>query len=527
MSKLPKGKEFIQKYFKIRTKKGELVTIKFNNAQNKLYDIIADNYNKKPGRYIILKARQLGISTFTEAMITYLTMYHHNTDSVIIAHDSTASSNIYSMTKLYVAEVPDVLRPTQKYSNAKLLTFDNDKGTGLKSSIRVAVANDSTRGQTYRYAHLSEVAFWDHPDTAMLSILQCIPNENDTICIIESTANGFNYFYDMWNKAVKGENDFIPIFFAWYMDSEYVAKYDGFILTPYEEEIKEKFNLINEQLAWRRWAIKNQCGGDENLFRQEYPITPEEAFITSGTNVFNTQTVLSRMKSLDPPIKVGCFEYDYDGLHVSNIRWKDDPQGFIRIYTDVTDGNYAIGGDTAGDGTDYFVAQVLDKNGNQVATLHHQFDEDLYTKQVYCLGMYYNTALLGIEANFSSFPNRELQRLGYPNLYLRETFDQIGADWNSKYGFMTTSRTRPMILAQLVEVFREEINLINDYDTLNEALSFVWLDGKQQASVGSHDDLIMGLAIAYEILKRLPQSFKGDVDEDYKDEELALFDYEG
>lgn len=524
----PTAREYIERFYRIRTKEGNLIPFKLNQAQNRFYEVIQKDYGRKPCRYIVLKARQLGMSTFTEALLTFLTMNQPNTDSIIIAHDSTASSNIYGMTKLFVSELPDQLRPPQKYSNAKLLSFDSDDPRqAMKSSIRVGVANDSTRGQTYRYAHLSEVAFWQDAKTAMTAVMQCVPQDNKTIVIIESTANGFNFFYDLWSKAERGENDFTPLFFPWYMDEGYRKAYTGFDLSPYEEEIKEKYNLSLEQLSWRRWAIKNQCNGDEAMFRQEYPISPEEAFVTSGVNVFNTELILSKMKTLKDPLRKGYFSYTYDGQHIKDYRWADDENCLIKIYAEPVPGKqYAIGADTAGDGEDFFASHVLDEDGRQVAVLHFRDDEDRFVRQLYCLGLYYNIALVGIEANFSTYPNKEIQRLEYPMIYVRETYDNILSDYQSKYGFMTTSRTRPMIISQLVEVMRDELHLINDYDTLQEALSFVWLNGKQQASEGTHDDLIMSLAIAYEILKQIKPVPIAQVEHIPTDEEV-LFGFGG
>ena len=517
------AEEFIEEFFRIRDKSGSLVPLKFNDAQKKFYAMLKESYGTKPSRFIVLKARQLGISTFTEAFITFMTMFQPNTSSVIMAHLAESASSIFSMTKLFVSELPAGMRPREKYSNAKEIVFDGD-GYGLKSSIRVMVASDATRGSTYKYAHLSEVAFWEHPEEALLALNQAVPMTDDSLIVMESTANGFNYFYNLWQDAVNGRNDYTPIFFPWYVDPEYTRPYDGFSLSPYESDIRERFDLTLDQLQWRRWCIANNCGGDEIKFRQEYPITPEEAFITSGTSVFNTELILEHMKNLAPPIRQGYFCYDYDGLHITNIRWMDDPLGYIKIYKDPK-GNTVIGGDTAGEGSDFFVAQVLDSDGYLCATLHHQFDEDLYVKQVYCLGAYYHS-LVAIEANFSSFPNRELQRLHYPTLYVRESFDQIGSNAQERFGFRTTALTRPMIINQLVEIVREHIDRIQDRETLQEMLSFIRNSkGRPEASQGTHDDLVMGLAIAYEALSQLPHVRK-PAKAERRDEDLEFFNYQ-
>lgn len=520
------AQEFIEDNYKIKDKKGNLINLKFNHAQQEVYDIIKKDYGQKPVRMIILKARQLGISTFSEAMMTYLTTNQANTDAVILAHINESASKIYEMTQLFISELPDGLKPKQKYSNRKMLMFDDDDN-GLKSSIRVMVANDSTRGGTYKLAHLSEVAFWEHPEDALLALNQAVPMSNESMIIIESTANGFNHFYNLWQDAVNGRNDYTPIFFPWYVDPEYSMTYKNFELTPYEKDIKERFNLTLDQLQWRRWCIANNCGNDELKFRQEYPITPEEAFITSGASVFNTELILEHMKDLKPPIRRGYFSYDYDGLQITNVKWVNDPMGYIKIYREPTGAYTAMGGDTAGDGEDFFVAQVIDQEGNQSAVLHKQFDSDLYTKQIYCLGLYYNS-IIAVESNFDTHPNLELQRLRYPHIYVREKYDQIVKDVQEKYGFRTTSLTRPIIIDQLVEIAREHIEKIVDRETLQEMLSFVRIKNKPQASEGTHDDLVMALAIAYEALKQTPRkySFLKETNETKEyNEDLAFFNY--
>ena len=221
-----------------------------------------------------------------------------------------------------------------------------------------------------------------------------------------------------------------------------------------------------------------------------------------GKTYFNAEKVSNRIKQLKEPIKVGSFIYDYDGLRVSNIRWQNDVNGFIKIYeAPKKDYPYVIGGDTAGDGSDYFIGQVLDNtNGNQVATLRRQFDEDEYTRQMICLGMYYNNALEGIEANFSTFPIKEAERLGYKKQFVREREDTYTGKPTKAYGFKTTAVTRPLILAQLQAIVNDHIEKINDKETLEEMLTFVRNEkGRPEAQEGAHDDLVMALAIAYYI----------------------------
>ncbi len=229
-----------------------------------------------------------------------------------------------------------------------------------------------------------------------------------------------------------------------------------------------------------------------------------------GKTVFDARKINERLQHIPKPIKVGYFKYKYDGLTIKDIEFVPDRNGYIKIYqipNVPTHTNYCIGGDTAGEGSDYFTGHVLDaKTGIQAATLKNQFDPDLYTKQMYCLGKYYGTlskcrqdALIAIEANFDSFPIRELQRLGYNNQYVREQLDTYTGKMDKRFGFRTTSLTRPTIIANLIQIVREHTEVLNDKDTLEELLTIIRNEkGRIEAPEGGHDDQMMGLAIAHE-----------------------------
>ena len=227
-----------------------------------------------------------------------------------------------------------------------------------------------------------------------------------------------------------------------------------------------------------------------------------------GKTVFDARAIQNRLQTIPKPIKVGYFTYDYDGLRITNIQWQPDKNGYINIYQvpnvpKMT--KYCIGGDTAGEGSDFFTGHVLDaRTGEQVATLKQQFDPDEYVKQMYCLGKYYKDALIGIEANFDSFPIMELQRLGYMNQYVREAQDTYTGRTEKRFGFKTTSLTRPTIISRLIEIVREDTNSINDKDTLEELLTIIRNEkGRIEAPEGGHDDQMMGLAIAHHIREQV------------------------
>lgn len=236
----------------------------------------------------------------------------------------------------------------------------------------------------------------------------------------------------------------------------------------------------------------------------------------TGQTVFNAREVTGQLQRGVQPRRVGYFMFEYNGMSISGIRWVDDPAGYIRIYKEPERGvPYVIGGDTAGDGSDSFVAQVLDnRTGEQVCTLRHRSDEDRFARQVYCLGMWYNTALVGIEANWSTYPIRELERLRYPKQYVREAVDDYTHKVTKAFGFWTSSKTRNLIIAGLIQVCREDISLVVDKTTLEEMLTFVRdpKTFKPEAEEGAHDDTIMALAIAHYI--RPQQSYLASVPEE-------------
>lgn len=501
--------QYIQSFLKIKTKDNRIVPFMLNGPQRRLYEIIKrEAQANKPIRIIILKARQMGFSTLTEALIFHRTATKHNVNSLIIAHKDDAASNLFGMSKLFYNELPKILRPARRASNAKELIFDapsRSSQKGLNSRLKCATAGGEGvgRSDTFSNVHISEFAFWGGRKMETLNgLLQSVPSAPGTMVVIESTANGFDEFKRLWDSAVKGENDFVPVFFPWFELEEYQRPYDGFELTKDERELKSRFGLTLEQLSWRRWCVKNNCAGDEALFRQEYPSAPEDAFVATGECVFDTKKITDRLCSVKKPIKQGFFVYSYDGMTVSDIRWNESGRGSIKIYSEPKEGfPYVLGGDTAGEGSDRFTAHILDNtSGEQTAVLlSGAMDEDEYARQVYCLASYYNNALVGLEANFSTFPIRELARLGYSRQYVRETPDTFSGAVRKSYGFRTTAATRPVIIAGLVAVCRDSIQLINDEDTLREMLSFVRARGKPQAEAGEHDDLVMGLAIAHGI----------------------------
>lgn len=469
---------------------------------------------------LILKGRQQGFTTVVTAYQLASSILNRNFQGFTLADKSDNSEAIFQNKAKYpYSQLPEALKPTEKFNNRKQLLFEK-----INSSWAVDTATkDVGRSRTVNFFHGSECAFWKDGISPIQAALGEAFTKN-CIKIYESTANGYNDYQKMWDSGVH-----INCFFEWWKTKEYVLNFES------DDIYKEFINKINTQEGWiyKRlkwlkedkklndnqlyWYFKKYEGYiDKDLIKQEYPCTPQEAFLLSGKTVFDTELLLNRLSKIHKPLKTGYFIYNYDGLRITNIRWVNDPNGYINIYQvpnvpKMT--KYCIGGDTSGDGSDYFTGHVLDaKTGTQVAVLKHQFDPDQYTKQMYCLGKWYGTlnrcsqdALIGIEANFDSFPIMELQRLGYTNQYVREYPDTYTGKTEKRYGFKTTSLTRPTIISNLIQIVREETDSINDKDTLEELLTIVKNEkGRIEAPEGGHDDQMMGLAIAHYIRDQVP-----------------------
>lgn len=499
-------KAYIENYIKIRDKNNNIVPLVLNEPQLKYYNVIKKMHQaRKPIRIIILKARQMGFSTETEAIIFKNVVTHHNYNAGIVAHKEDSTANLFNMSKRMLEYLPEDIKPERKKSNAKELVFNNEQGTGLDSRMKVMTAGGKGigRSDTFTALHLSELAFWEgDKKVTMTGLLQAVPNTPDSMIIIESTANGYEYFKEMWDRAVAGESDFYPLFIGWNELKEYSMPYTGFDLTQEERELKEQYNLTLEQLTWRRWCIKNNCSGDINQFKQEYPICPEEAFLSTGNCYFNKENIINRINTAPEPLVKGKFTCYYDGIRIRNQKFLEQDDGNIKIYEYPQKRvPYVLGGDTAGEGSDFFTAHVINNiTGKQVAVLKQQYNEIEYVKQVYCLGMFYNCALIGLENNFSTYPTQKLAELNYPNQFVRKKEDQYNNKYEKSFGFKTTSITRPYILGLLQEIVHDNIEAIQDKETLREMLTFIVNDkGRAEAEEGYHDDLVMALAISYYI----------------------------
>lgn len=524
-----KPERMIELFFVVVDKEQNTVPFFLNNVQqdfiNKLNKAIEDYKNGiiVDISILILKGRQQGFTTLITAYQLASTIMNKNFQGFTVADEGTNTETIFQNKAKYPYNLlPDALKPTEKFNNKRQFLFEK-----LNSSWEVDTATENMgRSRTINFLHGSECAFWKHGIASTQAGIGEALTKN-CIKIYESTANGFNDFEKMWSSGRH-----INCFYEWWKTPEYRFNFrDEKQKQKFIEELEtkdwiherckwllEEKKLDLEQIYWYYNKYLNYI--DKELIKQEYPCSPQEAFLTTGLCYFDKEQIVRRLLEVQKPIKKGYFNYttkafrDNYGeeyIKIDKYEWVEDEEGCIEIYEDVQKRHpYVLGGDTAGDGSDFFTAHVLDNiTGKQVVKLKQKFNEIEYTMQVFCLGMYYNEALIGLETNFSTYPTNKLDEMKYPNLYVREKEDTYQDKKEKRFGFKTTPITRPLILAELQSIVLNSIEKINDKETLEEMLKFIKnMDkkGRPEAEAGYHDDLVMALAISFYI--RTEQSFK-------------------
>ncbi|API58460.1 hypothetical protein BSL82_03385 [Tardibacter chloracetimidivorans] len=491
----------------IRTKESEILPLKLNEAQKRLLEVI-DTQLRTDGkvRIVILKGRQMGLSTAVGAWMYWWVSQRKAQKALVMTHKADSTAALFDMTKRFYDNTPVELKPQTKYSSKRELKFGV-----LDSGYMVATAGGDSvaRGETINVAHLSELAFWpkSSANDILSGLLDAIPNSRGSAVFIESTANGVSGpFYEFWKGAEQGKNGYYPLFLPWFIDPGYREKVPtGFQRTPDEEALVERFGLDDAQLQFRRRKIAEK-GLD--LWNQEYPNTPEDAFLTSGRPVFNSHVLAKRLP--DVPDIVDRMALVQTGGHYSDFHFEPDPRGELLLYKHIDPGEkYYIGADVA-DGTrslginksDWSVAQILDSKKRQVAIWRSQVDPDYYSYVLYHLGMLFNEARLIVERNnHGILPNTRLGKdFNYPNLHTEVVYDKISDTETVKLGFQTNVQTKPLIIDQLRAEVREGVIQLNDKTTIEELMTFVVDDaGKMTAEAGCHDDCVMSLALANHI----------------------------
>jgi len=494
---------FASEQIKIITKdtsKG-FVPFNFNDCQIKITEALQEQ-QEKTGRVraIILKARQQGISTYCAGRVFWKSYFSPHSRSVVMAHDSATSDALFSMSKNLIRNMEGNLVPNEITSNAKEIKIQSpayqEKDAVGSYRLYTAGSPEAGRGTTPTIAHLSEIAFWTHDEKILAGLFQGISQAEGTEVILESTANGAQgEFYRLWKGAVAGENEYLPIFLPWFITPEYRRTApEGMELTLEEEEIVENYKLDLDQMYWRRLKIAE---GGKLKFQQEYPATADEAFIVSGSNVFN----IEKLNSLIPRAEQRRSEWD-----PSSKMFDENKEGNLSIYEyPKWEEPYVIGADVSlGVGQDYSAAVVMNNSYEIVAVYrNNRIDPSMWGELLFYLGRYYNNAFLAVESNSMGIATlQKLEQMGYLNLYKQTKMANVSNEEGMRLGFRTTSASKPVIIGNLKNLIDNEDIMIPAPILIRELKDYIaTASGKTEAAPGCYDDTVISLAICAEVLR--------------------------
>jgi hypothetical protein len=266
---------------------------------------------------IILKARRVGISTHCSFLNVIHCTAFPNAVAMSVAHRAKNVRAMFRDARAgHTTLCYDCGLDPEQLRTAHELRFPHLDGESLYS-IATAKTVEGARGLTVTALHLSEAAFYEQAEDAFTALISTVAYRQDTMILVESTANGKvgagETFYNYWIEAVEGKNQFTPIFISWLMDpaSRMDAEVNNVLpsnLDAEEKELTELYGADLEQISWRRWAIPNRCQGYVDKFHQEYPTTPEEAFVSTGDPAFLPGEMKAAESTLRKPRFMGSVE---------------------------------------------------------------------------------------------------------------------------------------------------------------------------------------------------------------------------
>jgi hypothetical protein len=491
---------YAKNILKVITKNGEVSPLHLNPGQMMMHRMVEQQL-KETGkiRVLALKARQVGISTYAEARFFWRITQSKNANAFVLSHLAESTNAIFNMVKFFYDNVPHpAFKPALNSQSASTLVFD-----GINSRYRVGTARSTQtgRGQTNRFVHGSEVAFYPQGADIVAGLLQTVGGQGSEV-ILETTANGAGgWYYDQVMKSLRGETDWTTVFIPWFVLPEYRRKPSPYFeRTSEEDKLAARFNLDDAQLAFRR-AKLDELGGTD-LFKQEYPSTALEAFLTSGRCFVEDKFLQSAEQECYTPDFVGDFRNGQLSPH-ANGNYKEwcSPR---------KEDSYVLGIDVA-EGLshgDYSVIQILDSLGRQVGCWHGHIDPYELGNLASEMGKRWNTGYVIVERNNHGLTTlRRLQELEYPNLFVEHTVDNAYADRQTKRGgFLTTSKTKPLIIDNLARLLRLEESGIADTELIGECRTYVIDEkGAFNAQNGCYDDRVMAFAIALHGLGSMPR----------------------
>ena len=406
---------------------------------------------------IVLKARQLGLSTLTAGYALWMMTFQQDKNILVIATKQETAKNLVTKVRVMHANLPGWLKQPCVEDNKLSLRYKN--GSQIKA---VASSEESGRSEALSLLIIDEAAFIDKIDTIWGASQQTLATGGRALII--STPNGVgNFFHKTWVDAESGASDFNFIKLHWsvHPDRE-------------QEWRDEQDKLLGPSLA------AQECDCD---------------FITSGRGVIDG-LLLERMKesSVREPMEKRGIDSNY---------WIWQPPNYTK--------NYVVSADVSrGDGTDYSAFHIIDVESlEQVAEYKGKISTQDFGNMLVNVATEYNNALLVVENNnigwaaIQQVIDREYENLFYTSKDLQ--YVDVQHQITNKYraqernmvpGFSTTSKTRPLIIAKLEEMFREESVNVHSSRLIDELFVFIYNGNRAEALVGYNDDLVMSFAIA-------------------------------
>jgi len=476
---------------RIRDKRGELVQLKRNKSQ-------AQFERDAGSRNIVLKARQVGITTWIAARFFLRTIRNPGTMTVQVAHDHSSAEAIFRIVHRFLENLPEEMRRgalKTSRANVRQIRFSE-----LDSEYRVESAADlnAGRGLTIHNLHCSEVARWPREAVEALASLRAAVVPHGEI-VLESTPNGAGgCFYEEWQNAA--DTGYGQHFFPWWLEDSYRRPARGLReLTDEERALMREHGLTREQIAFRR-EIRRQFG---KRAPQEFAEDPETCFLASGDCLFDVELIEQALRARIMPVD--------SEWHGELLTW----------LVPVSSANYVVGVDPAGGGLhgDFACAQVVHRaTGMQCAELYGHFTPKELAEKVATLGRRYNSAVIAVErANHGHGVLMHLREVSrYENLYQAKGQD----------GWDTNTLTRPEMVSWLVTVFDQRPEMFQSERLLRECRAFIRRpDGSGEAAPGAHDDAVMAMAIAQSVAREIRRGgHKGVRNVTDRDRENRLYD---
>ena len=490
---------WIETFIKIADKQGNIVPFVLTPEQREFLTGL-DNKN------IVLKSRQLGLSVVCIAESIREVVTRDNCTCALISHNQSSCNAVFDKLKQQFNSLPEWIKPETVQNNRQALTFKN----GSSIVCLTAGNKDLLRGSTITgICHCSEIAFWKDIERHMKALSQAC--SESSIMILESTANGFNRFSELYYQSKAGENDFKSYFFNWINGrtlfegqykiavEKYLSTHDNIVISEkdYDDDEKQLVELgaTSEQIIWRRAKISSE-GLD--TFHVEYPSTDDECFLATGSQIFDTDRISKLLKAnkFKQPISV-------DKLTVRNELRNWIQTKSLKIYQIPKQNmRYWIGVDVSeGVSQDSSTLFVMDKNGEQVASFkNNKIKPYEFADICNFVGKWYNNAQLIVEK--ASGGHSVIERLRYTykyrNMAKYKTYDEYNKiQW--KWGFDTNAKTKGIAVNDAREWFDKGLIKINDKELLEEMKLFILNEnGSMGAVIGAHDDLVSAMWLAIE-----------------------------